>query len=110
MQNMEILLFAIFYNQEIFVFDLYIYIYIYCYLTISTFDMTQKKAILIFDIYNEQLSIFHMKHNIKLFNSYWHFYIFIGKNVYIVCDAQPFYDIWQFSYFTEKRNFAIWHL
>ena len=38
MQNIEILLFAIFYNQEIFVFDLYIY----CYLTISIFDMTQK--------------------------------------------------------------------
>lgn len=75
MQNIEILLFAIFYNQEIFVFDLYIY----CCLTISIFDMTQKKTILIFDIYNEQLSIFHMKHNIKLFN----------------------------SHFTEKRNFAI---
>ena len=66
MQNIEILLFAIFYNQEIFVFDLYIF----CYLTISTFDMTLEKTILIFDIYDEQLSIFHTKHNIKLFNSY----------------------------------------
>ena len=66
MQNIEILLFAIFFNQEIFVFDLYIF----CYLTISIFDMTQEKTILIFDIYNEQLSIFHTKHNIKLFNSY----------------------------------------
>ena len=70
MQNIEILLFAIFYNQEIFVFDLYIF----CYLTISIFDMTLEKTILIFDIYDEQLSIFHTKHNIKLFNSYWHLY------------------------------------
>ena len=58
-----------------------------------------------------------MKHNIKYLI---HIDIYIGKNVYIVHDAQPFYDIWQFLYFKwyrkEKfcyltfivKNFYIW--